>query len=203
MIKSAAAKERAKLVHKLYKANLKDAGLCLSCRGPAIEGSPLCRECRIAKTRREKFSRDGAKLEGFCRCRKFKPEVGKKFCAECLERGRDAQRRSKAQATTTIINHFDGKCACCGESLLQFLTIDHVNNDGHIERKLHNNSGNIEYIRLAKRIAANEVITDRQLLCYNCNLGKARNGGTCPHQFNGLDMNIINPHKEAALEEWW
>lgn len=59
-----------------------------------------------------------------------------------------------------------------------FLTLDHVNNDGHLERKGRSEAS---HKRVAKTIR--ERFPDRmQVLCFNCNLGKARNGGTCPHQ---------------------
>jgi len=74
-------------------------------------------------------------------------------------------------------------CACCGEQELLFLTIDHINNNGAQERKqLHNgkNIGSAFYDWLKKQ----GYPEGYQLLCFNCNLGKHRNKGICPHKVN-------------------
>lgn len=65
-------------------------------------------------------------------------------------------------------------CSCCGLQDRPFLSLDHINNDGWKER----NSGN--GLRLAKQRGWDRTIY--QILCYNCNLGRAYNGGICPHQ---------------------
>jgi hypothetical protein len=73
-------------------------------------------------------------------------------------------------------DHYGGVCACCGEDERLFLTLDHVNNDGKEHRAKH--PGLPMYL-IAK---AEGYPDDLQLLCYNCNCGKARNGGVCPHR---------------------
>lgn len=71
-------------------------------------------------------------------------------------------------------------CACCGETEPLFLTLDHVNNDGGKFRKesgfLHH--GNKFY----KWLKDNGYPPGYQVLCSNCNHGKHRNHGVCPHQ---------------------
>lgn len=73
-------------------------------------------------------------------------------------------------------------CACCGETIRQFLSIDHVNNDGNVRRKtlrygVGSNGGGVS---LYKQIIAEGYPASYQILCMNCNWGKARNGGVCP-----------------------
>ena len=68
------------------------------------------------------------------------------------------------------------KCVCCDELELRFLTVDHVNNDGARHRKV-----------IGKRdintwLVNHNFPTGFQILCWNCNMGKARNGGVCPHK---------------------
>ena len=72
------------------------------------------------------------------------------------------------------------KCACCGETEVMFLTIDHVNNDGNVERKagLYRGNGTAFYQWLRKQGFPDGY----QVLCMNCNVGKHKNGGVCPHQ---------------------
>ena len=67
-------------------------------------------------------------------------------------------------------------CACCSETMVQFLSIDHVNNDGGNHRK------GVPRRNLYKWLKANNYPPGFQILCMNCNFGKARNGGICPHK---------------------
>lgn len=77
-----------------------------------------------------------------------------------------------------MIAAYGGRCACCGESNPIFLDLDHIYNDGKADRKIRGNSQ-----RLIVWLQKNEWPRDRyQILCCNCNQGKARNGGICPHK---------------------
>lgn len=67
-------------------------------------------------------------------------------------------------------------CKCCSETEPTMLTIDHVNDDGS-EHRREVGSTNI-YSWLVK----NGFPEGFQVLCYNCNLSKHRNGGVCAHQ---------------------
>jgi hypothetical protein len=68
-------------------------------------------------------------------------------------------------------------CACCGESNVKFLTIDHINGGGTAERKKI--KGVCSIYRWLKRQG---YPFGYQVLCYNCNCGRAYNGGICPHK---------------------
>lgn len=71
------------------------------------------------------------------------------------------------------------RCACCGETEPLFLTLDHINNDGQEHRKkVKNWSGAGMY----KWIIKHNFPPIFQVYCFNCNLGKRRNHGICPHQ---------------------
>jgi hypothetical protein len=89
------------------------------------------------------------------------------------------QKRAKEKAAnlrSIVIQHYGAKCACCGESIPEFLAIDHVNNDGSSHRKKVGVG-----IQFYKWIIANNYPGTLQLLCHNCNLAKAFYGA-CPHQ---------------------
>ena len=77
-----------------------------------------------------------------------------------------------------VIESYGNKCFCCTESELRFLTIDHIANDGNIERK----SG-LKTSRLFSKINTGKVSRDNyQVLCYNCNMGRALSEDyMCPH----------------------
>jgi hypothetical protein len=69
-------------------------------------------------------------------------------------------------------------CRCCGETHKLFLDLDHINNDGAKHRRDNNlTAGNQLYIWLR----TNNYPPGFQVLCSNCNRGKFRNGGVCPH----------------------
>lgn len=72
-----------------------------------------------------------------------------------------------------VYNHYGNMCSCCGETERLFLSIDHINNDGYQNRK----KGINLYIDIIDRGFPNDL----QILCMNCNTGKARNNGICPH----------------------
>lgn len=72
------------------------------------------------------------------------------------------------------------RCVCCGETEPLFLTLDHINNDGGKFRKatgfLHHGS------KFYKWLKDSGYPPGCQVLCSNCNHGKHRNHGVCPHQ---------------------
>lgn len=77
-----------------------------------------------------------------------------------------------------IIEGYGGKCACCGETEFHFLDIDHIDNDGRADREHFN-----DFRAFYRWLRNNGFPKDKyQLLCSNCNQGKRRNGGICPHK---------------------
>ena len=83
------------------------------------------------------------------------------------QRANQRNRRLKQQ----VIALYGGICECCGIDELDFLTIDHVNNDGKQER------GAYFYGSLVKQPRR----SDLRVLCWNCNSAKGL-FGTCPHE---------------------
>jgi len=77
-----------------------------------------------------------------------------------------------------MIDAYGGKCACCGESTKEFLTIDHIKNDGCKKRKEGEPIGAALYRKLKEKNWPKE---DYQLLCMNCNFAKGH-WKICPHQ---------------------
>ncbi len=90
------------------------------------------------------------------------------------------QRRMYARKRLLVIQHYGGKCVCCGEQESLFLQLDHVNNDGGTHRKEIGHSSH----RLHLWAIRNNYPDTLQVLCANCNQGKERNGGICPHKKN-------------------
>jgi hypothetical protein len=73
--------------------------------------------------------------------------------------------------------HYGARCACCGETNRGFLTIDHINNDGARLRKIHGSG-----LSFYRWIIKSNYPDFFQVLCYNGNFGRQRNGGHCPHR---------------------
>jgi len=73
-----------------------------------------------------------------------------------------------------VLKHYGAKCQCCGENHIEFLAIDHINNDGYIHRKTLKTN-------IYDWLIKNNYPDGFQVLCHNCNLAKAFYG-YCPHQ---------------------
>lgn len=73
-----------------------------------------------------------------------------------------------------VLEHYGNRCNCCNESTLQFLAIDHINNDGYLERKSRT-------INIFDYLIRNNYPEGFQVLCHNCNLAKEFYG-ECPHK---------------------
>ena len=69
------------------------------------------------------------------------------------------------------------KCMCCGETTMEFLSLDHINGGGKHHRKAINKVGNGFYDWVVK----NNFPEGLQVLCHNCNLAKGFYG-ECPHK---------------------
>lgn len=97
--------------------------------------------------------------------------------AENYERALQAQRDANRKLKIAAYNAYGGfKCACCGETEEAFLSLDHINNDGAEHRRV------VDRRKIYKWMAQGCYPPGFQVLCMNCNFGKARNGGVCPHQ---------------------
>jgi hypothetical protein len=90
---------------------------------------------------------------------------------------RKQKRSAYARNRELAIQYYGGKCACCGEIELTFLDLDHINNDGAYHRRTDSTARNSA--TWAKKHGYPPIF---QVLCSNCNQGKQRNGGVCPHQ---------------------
>lgn len=86
-------------------------------------------------------------------------------------------------------------CRCCGEREPTFLSIDHVDNDGYLHRKEipKVNGGYSMYVWLKRQ----GFPPGFQILCMNCQVGKHRNGGVCPHQ-RTCDGQGASPYPQAG-----
>jgi hypothetical protein len=119
----------------------------------------ICRECKIILNS-ENWGAHGKKYYTY-------------ICKLCSSKRRSNER---LKIKLEIIKEYGGKCACCEESSYQFLTIDHINNDGAEHRKTIKASNFYSWLK-----NNNYPKNNFQLLCFNCNCAK-HIYGTCPHQ---------------------
>jgi len=85
----------------------------------------------------------------------------------------DTINKGRLKIRKEVIAKYGGKCACCGESILEFLTIDHINGRERGDRK----TGIHCYYFLKKE----NYPEGYQVLCWNCNSAKGLYG-KCPHK---------------------
>ena len=120
------------------------------------------------------------------RCGSYSPHKTH-LCKECLaiykEKYGESKKSYRDGTIQLVIEHYGGICNCCGESNPLFLTIDHINGGGNKHRLSISKSdkpvgGQVIYYWIIK----NDFPSDFQILCFNCNLGKTRNKGVCPHK---------------------
>lgn len=83
----------------------------------------------------------------------------------------------KMEVLAYYSNNGKAKCNCCGENRYEFLTLDHIYNDGGKERKELNISGGWNFYRYLKK---NNYPPGYSTLCFNCNSTKGAYG-YCPH----------------------
>lgn len=118
------------------------------------------------------------------RCKKCASKASCDWGKDNHERVSLKYKNDREERLSQIRNAYGNKCNCCGEDNPLFLTIDHINNDGYKIRP-RNKNGNYSapfsgqyYIQIIKA----NFPKDLQLLCWNCNCGKHRNKGICPHK---------------------
>ncbi len=76
-----------------------------------------------------------------------------------------------------MVNGYGGKCNCCFEENIKFLTIDHVDGGGRSHRK------ELGRKRVYSIAIQNNFPEEYQILCYNCNIARSYHGhGICPHK---------------------
>ena len=96
----------------------------------------------------------------------------KKFALEYASK----YRKQLRQKALEFYGGITPKCKCCNEKHVEFLEIDHINNDGAAHRKKIGGSMN-----MFRWLRDNNYPLGFQVLCRNCNLAKAFYG-QCPHK---------------------
>jgi len=96
-----------------------------------------------------------------------------------VEEERKKHKKKTVLTKKQVFMHYSRgvpQCACCGELLYEFLTIDHIEG-----KKKFNHSKEMTGIKLYSWLARNNYPDGFQVLCMNCNHAKGH-FEICPHQ---------------------
>jgi hypothetical protein len=158
------------------------------CGRPITPGYKTCQECINRAGKRIKRQAEA----GHCvRCGE-KNDRKTMLCSSCqlLASAKHQQRRKQ------VFDHYGWVCTCCGEAHPEFLTMDHMNNDGGRRRREDISHANL-YVWLIK----NDFPTDFQPLCWNCNSAKRWNR-ICPHQKEREMLGDLWVARVSRSEHW-
>lgn len=154
----------------------------------------VCTTCRKEKFKDDFYLRSNGRRDSECkaciikRSRRYaKANKGKVIAKSRRYYKRNRVRllqQSKSrnhEFRVLVLTHYSGgslRCACCQETTIEFLAIDHVDGDGNKHRRsIGTASGGMFY----RWLVAQKFPRGFQVLCHNCNIAKGCYG-VCPHQ---------------------
>jgi len=105
----------------------------------------------------------------------------------------EKQKLRREEVKRKVFDYYGHACVCCGETEEMFLTLDHENNDGAQHKKLigKGNGKTVGSFRVYLWIIANNYPSGFRTLCFNCNCGRQRNGGHCPHEKQQQSLQVL------------
>jgi len=159
---------------KFRRARKIKIGECIRCKNRARPGKTLC--SKHAKYQHDVYRND------------YERNPEKHLAAGKFQR--DRLRRE-------VIEHYGGKCACCGEKQFEFLTIDHTNGEASVQRAKTGKepSGS----RLYQYLKRNGLPEGYRVLCSNCNMAMSIHG-QCPH--GTLPPQMTNHPANPYRKQW-
>jgi hypothetical protein len=116
----------------------------------------------------------------------YKERYAKTWREDNPDKYPEYNRKSLRKLKREVMNAYGGVCACCGETELAFLTIDHIDGNGAEHRREMAGETGLAYSQAGARtyrwLRSNNYPAGFQVLCANCNCGKHWNQGVCPHE---------------------
>jgi hypothetical protein len=176
----------------LYRRRISE-GRCANCGArPPRPGRLTCAECRetqrkiyLKKRGKGVRNRDDIVADPDTH-RRASTKYRNKNREECIKRAKLCQREIKQ----IVVNNYGGKCDCCGETHIEFLTLDHINNDGPAHRDAVTNGNPGRFYSAVIKLGFPNTL---RLLCMNCNWGR-RYGHTCPHELDRKKHNCAGDY---------
>jgi len=95
---------------------------------------------------------------------------------------RELNKAYRIRVRNEVLDHYGSICACCGEAQREFLTLDHINEDGkkHRIEVMGRNVGGWKFYLEMRKLGYPEGL---QVLCWNCNRA-TWTYRTCPHKWS-------------------
>lgn len=146
-------------------------GRCVTCgtaEYPITVGTTVCVRCAEKVRQWKKDPANREKVRAW----------GRQWREKNRERSRELAAKYNREAKLDIMAHYGGSCVCCGETIVEFLTLDHINGDGGQDRK-QARVGHGGY-RHYRKLLQEPPRADLQILCVNCHHAKTFTG-SCPH----------------------
>ena len=126
-------------------------------------------------------------------CKKCRKSRDKRRYENRKEIIRQQQRIYDLSIKQRVIEAYGGECVCCNENIIEFLVIDHINNDSAEDKR---NNGNKTGGKLYRWLIKNNFPKEKyQILCYNCNCSKGF-FGYCPHKKPDI---VLTPKKKIIV----
>lgn len=115
------------------------------------------------------------------RWRDENPEYQKEYMKKNIHKKKVYGKKYRSLLKSKFINIYGGICSCCGDNRAEFLTLDHVQNDGYKHRS--NNGSGPRTKRSNDKFYLDAINNYQpnmyQVLCMNCNCAKSWYG-ECP-----------------------
>lgn len=181
---------------RTYKDKKVIPGVCRMCSINPLDNSDFsCATCREVKKVKNKVSYSNPN-----RSAKRAAKIASYTQEERISL-REGYRIKRQKMKQRVFSGYGSYCACCGESGLAFLSLDHVNGDGAKHRR--SVAGNEGYLRSGNAfyqwVINNNFPDFLQVLCHNCNMAKGTDE-CCPHQLPKSHPNHI-PMRELKGKE--
>jgi hypothetical protein len=116
----------------------------------------------------------------------YKEQYASQYQKDNPEKYSAYNRKSSLKLKREVMDHYGGRCACCGETELAFLAIDHIDGNGAEHRREIAAEKGSQWLQAGHNtyrwLRKNNYPEGFQVLCANCNCGKHWNGGVCPHE---------------------
>lgn len=166
--------ETTRLFQEQKRDEHRREGTCLTCGKPPVKNQATCEECQkraTTSTLKRYFNNITNKKCALCGGQLNLNTFRCDTCStEHCERGRIYWHRDHM----IVLEHYGQKCVCCNETIKELLEIDHLNNDGANHRQ------NVHGHHVYEWIIKQNFPTTIQIMCANCNRGRAK-FGICPH----------------------
>lgn len=88
----------------------------------------------------------------------------------------ERRRERRREQRRSVIEHYGGRCECCGEDRVPFLALDHIHGGG-TEHRRQVGRGSAMVAWIIRQGFPREMF---RILCHNCNNAWA--WGECPHK---------------------